>query len=88
MSVQKVETLLPDTSIVIYDLSTPILDMDPTFTITAAHEFTVVTACGRTMETLEEVVPIGVIPTSQYGEEIRNRALAGDFDVLLSECDS
>lgn len=88
MTVYQVETSLPDATFVIYDLSTPVLDLEPTFTSLQGSAFTVITACGATTDIGGDVVPLGVVATSELTDDMRTKALSGGFDGLLSECAS
>ncbi|TRY17398.1 hypothetical protein FOJ82_12730 [Tessaracoccus rhinocerotis] len=86
MTVLQVEATLPDATLVIYDVSTPVLGLDPTFTNLRGGAFTVISACGGMTDSAQEVVPLAVIPTTEVTEQIRERANAGRFDDQLSEC--
>ena len=88
MTVSQVESALPDATLITYDLSTPVLGLDPTYTSLQASVFTVISACGNTLDNAGKVVPLGVIPSKKYSNAVRSEALEGDFDKLLNECNS
>ncbi|GAB3819056.1 hypothetical protein GCM10028820_22440 [Tessaracoccus terricola] len=79
---------MPEAAYVIYDLSTPVLGLDPTYTSLQASAFTVVSACGLDTDHGGDVVPLGVIPTAELSDDVRSRAASGEFDSLLAECSS
>ena len=70
--------LLPQTAVLIYDLSTPILDIDPSYNEGEPQgRWTVVAQCG---------IGVGVIPVEDYEDDIASQAQSGDFDTMLTEC--
>ena len=74
-------------ALLIYDLSYPILKIDPEYNGGSAKDlWVVVAACGATSKALGEEVPVGVIPTSAYDDDIALKAARGEYDRLLAEC--
>lgn len=70
--------MLPQTAIAIYDLSTPVLDVDPTYNDGEPQgRWTIIAQCG---------VGVGVIPTEDYVDGIESRAADGEFEAMLTEC--
>lgn len=88
MTVYQVESSLPRAGFVVYDMSVPLLGIEPTYTGLQTSAFTVISACGATTESRQDTVPLGVIPTADLSEDIRSRALLSEFDNLLDECSS
>ena len=69
---------LPQETIAIYDLSAPILNLDPSYNDGQPQgRWTIVAQCG---------VGVGVIPTEDYVDGIELRAVEGEFEAMLTEC--
>ena len=70
----------------IYDLSSPILDLEPTYNGGSAMDrWVVVAACQDGSNELSRSVAVGVIPKDNY-KPVSKIALDGGFNSLLEEC--
>ncbi|NEM92148.1 hypothetical protein [Galbitalea soli] len=70
----------------IYDLSAPIVNVKPAFSLNGPQgDWVVVTACGAMSNKRGDVV-VGIIPLARYTADLWAKAEAGGFDSLLAEC--
>ena len=89
MSLDHVGQVLSNRTLIIYDLSFPILGIDASFDgndIAGRSEWLVVTACGATTDIELSNVAVGILPKVNVDAVIDADASSGSFDKLLTEC--
>lgn len=87
-SVAEIREATEAQTLVIYDLSTPVLSEDATY-VDGINEtgFTVVVACPAYGVDGNSIQPIGVVPATGVTEGIEEAARSGQYQSLMAECE-
>lgn len=71
----------------VYDLSFPVVGIQPTYGVNAdPANYVIVVACNAMKPNSVEDLTVGVVPVSRFTAEISHAAKSGRYKDLLAEC--
>jgi hypothetical protein len=85
-SVSAIERYLPDATLSVYDVSSPVLHREPAYTGGSAQDqWIVIAACGLRLDTTRRTIAVAVSPRADYTPAVARKAAVGGYDGLY-EC--
>lgn len=83
----RAETRFPNRLNPIYDVSYPVLGIQPAYGVGAdPARYIIVVACNAMKPNPVEELTVGVIPAARFTANVAHAAKAGQYKYLLAEC--